>query len=84
MQVKSIWSGAHKIDLTHWGQGKIATISKTTFLNAFLNENIWISLAIWLKFVPKVRINNIPALVQVMACRLVGAKPLPEPMLEYC
>ena len=19
-----------------------------------------------------------------MACRLVGAKPLPEPMLEYC
>ena len=24
------------------------------------------------------------ALVQVMACRLFGAKPLPEPMLEYC
>ena len=24
------------------------------------------------------------ALVQVMACRLFGDKPLPEPMLEYC
>ena len=24
------------------------------------------------------------ALVQVMACRLFGAKPLPEPMLSYC
>ena len=24
------------------------------------------------------------ALVQVMACRLFGAKPLPEPMLTYC
>ena len=25
-----------------------------------------------------------PALVQVMACHLFGAKPLPEPMLTYC
>ena len=24
------------------------------------------------------------ALVQIMACRLVGTKPLSEPMLEYC
>ena len=24
------------------------------------------------------------ALVQVMACRLSGAEPLPEPMLVYC
>ena len=35
-----------------------------------LNENAWISLMISLKFVPKVRINNIPTLVQIMAwCR---------------
>ena len=27
---------------------------------------------------------NLPSLVQIMACRLVGAKSLPEPMLEYC
>ena len=24
------------------------------------------------------------ALIQVMACRLFGAKPLPEPMQSYC
>ena len=35
----------------------------------FLNENAWILLKISLKFVPKVRINNIPALVQIMAWR---------------
>ena len=27
---------------------------------------------------------NIPTLLQVMACRLFGAKPLSEPMLPYC
>ena len=26
---------------------------------------------------------NLSSLVQIMACRLVGAKPLSEPMLEY-
>ena len=33
----------------------------------FLNENIWISIKFSLKFVPKGPINNIPALVQIMA-----------------
>ena len=47
----------------------------------FLTENIWISLKISLKFVPKYRINNIPALVQIMAWRRPGDKPLSEPML---
>ena len=35
----------------------------------FENENEWISPRISLKFVPKVRINNIPALVQIKALR---------------
>ena len=47
----------------------------------FLNENEWISPKISLKFVPKVRFNNIPALVQIMAWRRPGDKPLSEPML---
>ena len=47
----------------------------------FLNENAWTSLNISLKFVPKVRINNIPALVQIMAWRRPGDKPLSEPMM---
>ena len=47
----------------------------------FLNEYAWNSLRISLKFVPKVQINNIPSLVQIMAWRLSGAKPLSEPIL---
>ena len=46
----------------------------------FLKENEWILPRISLKFVPKVRINNIPALVQIMAWRRPGDKPLSEPM----
>ena len=46
-----------------------------------LNENEWISLGISLKFVSKVRINNIPSLVQIMAWRRSGDKPLSEPMM---
>ena len=47
----------------------------------FLNENVWILLKISLKFVPKGPINNIPALVQIMAWRRPGDKPLSEAML---
>ena len=47
----------------------------------FLNENVWISLKIALKFVPRVRINNIPTLVQIMAWRRSGDKPLCESIL---
>ena len=47
----------------------------------FLNENVWISLNISLKFVPKVPINNIPALVLIMAWRRPGDKPLSEPVM---
>ena len=47
----------------------------------FLNENIWISIQISLKFVPKGPINNIPALVQIMAGRRPGDKPLSELMM---
>ena len=35
----------------------------------FLSENVWISSKMLLKFVPKGPINNIPALVQIMAWR---------------
>ena len=45
-------------------------ISKCIFLNEFS-----------LKFVPKGAVDNKSALVQVMAYRLFGAKPRPEPIL---
>ena len=44
----------------------------------FLNENTRISIDISLEFVPKVRINNIPALVQIMAWRRTSDNPLSE------
>ena len=47
----------------------------------FLNENVWIPIKISLKFVPKGPINNITALVQIMAWRRPGDKSLSEPMM---
>ena len=47
----------------------------------FLNENVWIPIEISLKFVPKGPIYNIPSLVQIMAWRRPGDKPLSEPMM---
>ena len=51
------------------------------FKSIFLNENVWISIKISLNFVSKGPINNIQALVQIMAWRRIGDKPLSEPML---
>ena len=45
-----------------------------------LNENVWISLKISLKFVPQGPIYNIPALVQIMTWRRPD-KPLSGPMM---
>ena len=68
--------------ITHWGRDKMAAISQTTFSNAsFLNENTSISINISLKFVSEGRIDNIPSLVQIMAWRRLGDKPLSEPMI---
>ena len=50
---------------SHWGRDKIAAISQMTFSNAFSSiKNVRILIKISWKFVPKVWINNIPALVQ--------------------
>ena len=46
--------------------------SDDIFKCIFLNENIYISIKISLKFDPKGSINNTPALVQVMAWRRPG------------
>ena len=47
----------------------------------FCFENVWIVKNFLLKFVPKGSINNIPALVQVIAWHRPGDKPLSEPMM---
>ena len=68
--------------LTYWSWHKMAAISQTTFFKfVFLNENIGILIKISPKFVPKGVINNIPALVQIVALHWPGNKPLSEPKM---
>ena len=49
----------------------------------FFNENVWIFIKISLTFVPMGPINDISALVQIIAWRRPGDKPLSEPMMDY-
>ena len=68
--------------LTHWGQDKMDAIWQTTFSSAFS----WMKMFEFeLKFhwglFLRDPINNIPALVQIMAWYLRGDKPLSEPMM---
>ena len=51
-------------------------VTDDSFKRIFLNGNVWILIKISLKFVPMGPINNIPALVQMMAWRRPGDKPL--------
>ena len=51
------------------------------FICISLNKNVRILMKISLKFVPKGPINNIPALIQIMAWRRRGDKPISEPMM---
>ena len=61
----------------------MVTIFQTTFWNGFswMKMYHWISIYISLKFVLRGPINNIPALVQIMAWRWPGDKPLSKPMM---
>ena len=58
-----------------------AILADDIFKCIFLNEKYRISIKIPLKFVPMNLIDNKLALVQVMAWRRTGDKPLPEPMM---
>ena len=68
--------------LIHFPLDKMAAIlTDNIFKCIFLNENDRILIHIPLKYVPISPIENKPALVQAMAWRRRGDKPLPEPML---
>ena len=51
------------------------------FKRIYLNENVRSSIKISLKFVLRSPVNNIPALIQIMAWRRPGDKPLSEAMM---
>ena len=75
----SAWS------LTHWGWDKmVPTLATYTFKCISLNENSWIFDNISLRYVTWDIIDNMAALVQIMAWRQTGDKPLSEALLLYC
>ena len=49
----------------------------------FMNDKFCILIKISLKFVPKGAVDNNPALVEIMAWRRIGDKPLYEPILTH-
>ena len=51
------------------------------FTDDIFKWNVWIPIKISLKFVPQGPMNNIPALVRIMAWRRSGDKPLSEPVM---
>ena len=56
-------------------------VTDNNFKRIFLNINARISTRISRMFVPKGRVNTMPALVQIMAWCRPGNKPLSEPMM---
>ena len=58
-----------------------AILAGNIFRCIFVNEKFCNLIKISLKFVPKGPIDNNPALVQIMAWRWLGDKPLSDPML---
>ena len=68
--------------LTHLPIDKMtANLSDDIFKYIFFDEKYSISIRISLKFVPRGLIDNRPVLVQVIAWRRTGDKPLPEQTL---
>ena len=58
-----------------------AILADDIFNCIFLNENDRSSIETSLKYIPRSPIDNKPALVQVMAWRRTGDKPLPGPTM---
>ena len=52
-----------------------------TWISNYIHYKVWNWIKISLKFVPRGPINNIRALVHIMAWRRLGDKPLSEPMM---
>ena len=68
--------------LTHWGRDKVAAISQTTLSIAFSwTKIVEFRINFHWSFAPKVSIDNNPALLQIMAWRRPGDKPLSEPVM---
>ena len=79
---QNYWLLGRGIGLTHWSRDKMAaTWADNIFQCNCINEKILILIKMSLKIVPKVWINNIPALVQIMAWHRPGIKPVSKPVM---
>ena len=82
IKIEKMYGHFSASNLTHLPLHKMAAIlADDIFKCMFLNENDRISIQISLKFVPRNPIDKKAALVQVMAWRRTGDKPLPESVL---
>ena len=80
-QTLMLWPGCHfNINTLRLRQNG-RHFADNLFKRIFLSENVWNSIKISPRFVPKCPIDNIPALVQMMAWHRPGAKPLSETMM---
>ena len=80
-EFSGIWSGATNGVNTSGSRQNGRRFADDVFKCIFLNENISILIKISLEFVPTGPITNIPSLVQIVAWRRPGDKPLSEPMM---
>ena len=58
-----------------------AIFANDIFKCIFLNKNVWVLIKISKNLDPKGSFDNIPWLVYIMAWRVPGDKPLPDPMM---
>ena len=75
--IESIFSA-----LTHWGQNKVVDILQTTFSNAFFKMKIVMFDSDFTGVCTEGPIHSKSSLVQVVAWRQIGDKPLPGSMLN--
>ena len=77
------WLYFHSL-LNEWPRQNDHAFVEDILKYIFSNWNVWISITISLEFLPKVPTVNKPVLVQIMAWRRPGDKPLSEPMMAQC
>ena len=83
-KIAAIWYSSLRYLLCLWhseAATKWPPFLDDIFKHIFLNGNVYISIKILLRFVPKGPINNIIALVRITAWRRPGDKPLSDPIL---
>ena len=79
-------AGWNSTRITVWGVIRASTKQTCHFADdifkcIFLNGSVWILIKISLKFQVVPKVNNIPALVQIMAWYQPGDQPLSEPIM---